>query len=50
MRPLLILGLLVLPACTDPSFGLNLSTNGSGVSVTPSASGRVGGLGVTVSP
>ncbi|MEM8801642.1 MAG: hypothetical protein AAGF55_03820 [Pseudomonadota bacterium] len=50
MRPLFVLTLLALPACEDPSLNVGASIGSGGVSVTPSVSGRVGGVGVAVSP
>lgn len=42
--------LLLLPACEDASLNAGISVGAGGVNVTPSVSGRVGGLGVAVSP
>ncbi len=50
MKRLALFLLIALPACEDPSLNVGASISGGGVSVTPSASGRVGGVGVAVSP
>ncbi|MBT8424413.1 MAG: hypothetical protein HKN98_02990 [Silicimonas sp.] len=50
MRKLALVCLLFLPACEDPSLNVGASIGTGGVSVAPSVSGRVGGLGVAVSP
>lgn len=50
MRNLFVLALFALPACEDPSLNVGASISNGGVSVTPSVSGRVGGVGVAVSP
>ncbi len=50
MRALAIVTLLALPACENPSLNVGASISGKGVSVNPSVSGRVGGVGVAVSP
>jgi hypothetical protein len=42
--------LVLLPACEDPSLNVGASISSSGVSVSPSVSGRMGGVGVAVSP
>ena len=47
-RALAALGLL--PACENPSLNAGISVGSGGISVTPSVSGRVGGVGVAVSP
>ncbi|MEL6167049.1 MAG: hypothetical protein AAFR35_00065 [Pseudomonadota bacterium] len=49
-RLLLSLALLVLAACENPTLGANLRLGGDGISVSPSVSGRVGDVGVTVTP
>jgi predicted small secreted protein len=50
MRTVLILAILALSACEDPSLGIGANINSGGVSVSPVLSGRVGGVGVAVSP
>lgn len=42
--------LSVLAACSDPSLNAGVSIGPGGVSVVPSLSGRVGGVGVAISP
>lgn len=41
--------LLALAACTDPALNANVSIGPGGVSVSPSVSGSVGGVGVSIS-
>ncbi|MBT8409359.1 MAG: hypothetical protein KJN93_07020 [Alphaproteobacteria bacterium] len=48
MKPLIVLTILALAACTNPTANANIGLGAGGVSVTPSVSGNVGGLGVTV--
>lgn len=48
MRFAMLLTLLALAACSSPRLGAVIETDGSGVSVVPTASGTIGGLGVTV--
>jgi hypothetical protein len=50
MRGAILAAALVLAACTDPRLNAGISLGADGVSVYPSLSGRVGGLGVTVGP
>ncbi len=50
MKRLMVLALLALPGCEDPALGIGATISGNGVSVSPVASGRVGGVGVAVSP
>ncbi len=50
MRRLMVLALLALPGCEDPSLGIGATVNSGGVSVSPVVSGRVGNVGVAVSP
>ncbi len=50
MKRLVLLALLALPACENPSLNLGASISGGGVDVYPSVSGRVGDVGVAVSP
>ena len=50
MRPLALITLLALPACENPSLNVGATISNGGVSVSPSVSGRVGNVGVAVSP
>ncbi len=54
MRKLVIFAALAsvmgLAACTDPTLNTNLQIGPNGVKVTPSVSGRVGDVGVSVTP
>ena len=51
MRAFMIASVLLMAACTSgPNIGANVGISPSGVSVNPSVSGRVGDVGVTVSP
>ncbi len=49
MKRILVLALLLLPGCEDPSLGLGATIDSGGVSVSPVVSGRVGDVGVAVS-
>lgn len=49
MKPLIVLMVLALAACSNPRANANIGLGPGGVSLTPSVSGNVGGLGVTVS-
>ena len=50
MKRIALTALLFLPACEDPSLNIGASISSGGVSVSPSVSGRVGDVGVAVSP
>lgn len=50
MKRIAILALLALPGCEDPTLGIGASISSGGVSVSPVVSGRVGDVGVAVSP
>ena len=50
MKWMTLAALLTLAACTDPSLNIGASINSGGVSLTPSLSGRVGDVGVAISP
>ncbi|MEQ9040117.1 MAG: hypothetical protein RIE24_17340 [Silicimonas sp.] len=50
MKKLAIVLLILLPACEDPSFNIGASVSSGGVDVSPSVSGRMGGVGVAISP
>ncbi len=39
-----------MAGCTDPTLNTNLQIGPNGVKVSPSVSGRVGDVGVTVGP
>ena len=41
---------LLLAACTDPRVNAGVSLGADGVSVTPSVSARLGGIGVSLTP
>jgi hypothetical protein len=48
MKPLLIVALLALSACTNPMLSAEMAVGTGGVSVKPALSGQVGGTTVTV--
>ena len=48
MKKLAIVLLILLPACEDPSFNIGASVSSGGVDVSPSVSGRMGGVGVAM--
>lgn len=51
MKPFAVLALLLLAACdTGPYVGAGIGIGPGGVYVAPSVSGRLGGVGVAVSP
>lgn len=51
MRMVLLTSVILLSACSSgPNLGVNVGLSPSGVSVNPSVSGRVGGVGVAVTP
>ena len=50
MRWIVIAALFATTGCENPTLGIGASISSSGVSVSPKVSGRVGGVGVTVSP
>lgn len=50
MKKIALVALLALPACENPQLGIGATISNSGVSVSPVASGRVGGVGVAISP
>jgi len=41
--------LLILAACENPQLGVGATINSSGISVSPTASGQIGDVSVTVS-
>ena len=49
MKKLALIAFVALAACENPSLGIGATISGSGVSVSPSVSGNVGGATVTVS-
>lgn len=51
MKPFALIALLMLPACNSgPYVGAGIGIGPGGVYVAPSVSGRVGNVGVAVSP
>lgn len=51
MRILAIACIVLTAACTGgPNIGANVGISPGGVTVNPSVSGRVGGVGVSVTP
>lgn len=50
MKKLAVILMILLPSCQDPSLNIGASIGANGVSVSPSVSGRVGDVGVAVSP
>jgi hypothetical protein len=50
MRTAILLCVLALSACTDPSLTAGFAIGTNGVSVAPIVSGKVGGATVSVSP
>lgn len=50
MKVLLLPGLLLLAACSNPMVATNLTFGTDGVEVNPTLSGRVGGATVTIDP
>ncbi|GEM_PF-1756499 len=50
LRVGLLFLICVVPACTDPRLNAGVSVGPGGVSVVPSLYGRVGGVGVAISP
>jgi hypothetical protein len=50
MRCIFVLLILPLLGCADPRLTAGISIGAGGVSVTPSVSGRLGGVGVSISP
>ena len=49
MKPIALLAVLALAACTDPQLGIGMSIGNGGVAVSPTLSGNLGGATVTVS-
>lgn len=49
MRLVWILTAMILGACENPQLGIGATISGSGVSVSPTVSGDVGGATVSVS-
>lgn len=49
MRKLVLFSVFALAACENPTLGVGATISGSGVSVSPTVSGNVGGAHVTVS-
>jgi hypothetical protein len=50
MRLLVAMTLCVAAGCTDPALNARLRLGPNGLTLRPSVSARVGGLGVAVSP
>ena len=50
MKWMAALALIFLMGCENPSLGIGATINSGGISVSPKVSGRVGGVGVTVTP
>jgi hypothetical protein len=50
MRPLFLIALLGLAACTDPRLSTGVVIGTDGVSVYPTLSGEIGGATVSVEP
>ena len=49
MKRLVVLTVVLLAGCENPTLGIGTTISGSGVSVSPVLSGNVGGVGVAVS-
>lgn len=49
MKRFAVLALLILAACENPSLGVGATVSGSGVNVSPTLSGQLGGVNVAVS-
>ncbi len=50
MRWLGVAAFVALTGCQNPTLGVSTSIGAGGVSVSPTLSGNVGGVGVAVSP
>ena len=50
MKGLAVASLFVLVGCENPTLGIGTTISSGGVSVSPVLSGRVGNVGVAVSP
>ena len=50
MKYLMAMTVATLAACTDPTVGINGTFGAGGFDVSPSVGGRVGNVGVTVTP
>lgn len=50
MRIAVVVAALLVAGCEDPRLNAGISLGAGGVSVYPSISGRVGGVGVAVGP
>ncbi len=51
MKRMALIAVMTMAGCEDPSLNIGASINSRGnVSVSPSVSGTVGGLGVAVTP
>lgn len=50
MKPLLLIALVAVSACSSPMVATNLTFGPDGVEVNPTLSGKVGGATVTIDP
>jgi hypothetical protein len=50
MRLVLALVVALVAGCSDPALNARLRLGADGLQIAPSVSGRVGGLGIAVSP
>ena len=50
MRWMVAAALVLVAGCENPTLGIGTTISSSGVSVSPVVSGRVGNVGVAVSP
>ncbi len=50
MRWIALLALALTAGCENPKLGIGTTISSSGVSISPVLSGRVGNVGVAVSP
>ncbi len=50
MRCLAVTALMLVAGCENPTLGIGTTISSSGVSVSPVLSGRLGDVGVAVSP
>ena len=50
MKRMMILVLFLTAGCENPRLGIGTTISSGGVSVSPTVSGQLGGVGVAVSP
>ncbi|MGL4234871.1 hypothetical protein [Tabrizicola sp.] len=50
MKPFLLIALLTLAACTEPTLHAGIAVGTFGVSVKPALSGNVGGATIIIEP